>query len=342
MDFDLLLKQIQDWTNKVPLVILGSGSSVPFKLPSMWTLGEHLKKSISFADTDDQKQFEEFIVLLDKLKDLEVALHELRIRPNVLNEIIFKTWELVNKHDLEAYDQLVNEKIDFPLAELTKYLVYPTDKKLSIITTNYDRLAEYAASIAGAFICNGFAQNYLGHFTNQIHQSNFKALKGFNGQVNIWKVHGSLDWFKTQQEQDIQLPLRHTIPTDLKPSIVTPGLSKYFETQLEPFRTILTQADNEIENANGYLCIGYGFNDAHVQPKLITQIKNNKPIIVISKEITPKTKQAIIDNKSKAYILIEEANATDTRIYSSQFPTPEIIPNVSYWTLGEYLKLIKS
>lgn len=341
MDFDALLKQLQEWTNKVPLVILGSGASVSFGLPSMWALGEHLKNSISFSYTDDQIQFAEFLVQLDKLKDLELALQELRIRPKVLNEIIFKTWELVNKHDLEAYDQFVGNKIEFPLAELTKYLVYPTDKKLSIITTNYDRLPEYAASIAGAFICNGFAQNYLGHFTNQIHQSNIKSLKGFSGQVNIWKVHGSLDWFKTQQEQDVQLPLRHTIPADLKPSIVTPGLSKYFETQLEPFRTILTQADSEIENANSFLCIGYGFNDIHVQPKLITQIKNNKPIIVISKEITPKTKQAIIDNKSRAYILIEEANTTDTRIYSSLFTTPEIIPNVSYWTLGEYIKLIK-
>lgn len=89
------------------------------------------------------------------------------------------------------------------------------------------------------------------------------------------------------------------------------------------------------------MCIGYGFNDIHVQPKLITQIKNHKPIIVIAKEITPRTKQAIIDNKSKAYILIEEANTNDTRIYSSLFTKPEIIPNVSYWTLSEYLKLIK-
>jgi hypothetical protein len=342
MNFDALLKQLQDWTNKVPLLILGSGASVPFKLPSMWTLGAHLKSSISFSDSDDQWQFNEFVANLDRLNDLELALQELHvIRPKVLNEVILKTWELVNKHDLEAYDQFISGKIEFPLAELTKYLIYPTDKKLSIVTTNYDRLAEYAASLADAFICNGFAQNYLGHFTNQIHQSNIKALRGFNGQVNIWKVHGSLDWFKTQQEQDIQIPLRHTIPVDLKPSIVTPGLSKYFETQLEPFRTIFTQADSEIEAANGFLCIGYGFNDIHVQPKLITQIKNHKPIIVISKELTPKTKEAIIGNKSKSYILIEEANTTDTRIYSSLFPT-EIIPNVSYWTLAEYLKLIKS
>jgi hypothetical protein len=342
MDKDILLKLLQDWTNKVPLIILGSGASVPFKLPSMWTLGEHLKKTISFGDKDDQTQFDNFIVHLDKLKDLELALSEIHIRPKVLEEIIFKTWELVNKHDIEAYDLFVNGKIEFPLAELTKYLLSTTDRKLSIITTNYDRLAEFAASLAGAFICNGFASNYMGHFTNLIHLNNFASLKGFNGQVNIWKVHGSLDWFKNNQEQDFQFPLRHSIPIDYKPSIVTPGLTKYLETQLEPFRTILTQADTEIENAKGYLCIGYGFNDIHVQPKLIAQIKKHKPIIVITKELTLKTKQSIIDNKSNSYILIEEANKTDTRIYSSLFIGPEIIPKVSYWSLGEYLKLIKS
>ncbi len=32
MDFDTLLKQLQDWTNKVPLVILGSGASISFGL----------------------------------------------------------------------------------------------------------------------------------------------------------------------------------------------------------------------------------------------------------------------------------------------------------------------
>lgn len=340
MDKDAFLKTLQDWTNKVPLIILGSGASVPFKLPSMWALGEHLITSIHFSDKDDQEQFEKFIIQLDKLKDLELALHEIHIRPNVLNAIIFKTWELVNKHDIEAYDLFVNGAIEFPLATLTQHLLSTTDKRLSIITTNYDRLAEYAASLSGAFICNGFASNYMGHFTNLIQQNNFASLKGFNGQVNIWKVHGSLDWFKNNQDQDIQFPLRHGIPSNYKPSIITPGLTKYLETQLEPFRTILTQADNEIENAKGYLCIGYGFNDIHVQPKLIAQIKKHKPIIVITKELSPKTKQSIIDNKSNSYILMEEANTNDTRVYSSLFSGPEIIPNVSYWTLAEYLKLI--
>ena len=42
MDFDALLKQLQDWSNKVPLLVLGSGASVSFVLP--WrTLETHIR-----------------------------------------------------------------------------------------------------------------------------------------------------------------------------------------------------------------------------------------------------------------------------------------------------------
>ena len=100
-------------------------------------------------------------------------------------------------------------------------------------------------------------------------------LKGYKGQVNIWKVHGSLDWFETPNKENVYLPLSENIPQGHKPLIVTPGLSKYAETHKEPYRTIFTQADTEIQKANGFLCIGYGFNDEHVQPKLIQQIKRS-------------------------------------------------------------------
>lgn len=338
MDLDALLKQLQDWTNRVPLIILGSGASVPFRLPSMWALGEHIKNSISFVDVDDQQQFEKFKVLFDTNGDLEATLSELQLRDNVLNEIVCKTWELVNKSDLEAYEQFLQTKDDFPLAKLTEYLLSTANKKLSIVTTNYDRIAEYAASFAKAIICTGYAQNYIGHFSNAIHQNPLTTIKGYHGQVNIWKVHGSLDWFKTKNDENIQLPLRHSVPFDGKPSIVTPGLSKYLETHNEPYRTIFAQADNEIEAANGFLCIGYGFNDIHVQPKLIEKIKS-KPIIVLTKELTPKTKQAILSGNCKQYILMEEINGTDTKVYSSSFGE-DIIPNVNYWALKEYLELI--
>lgn len=339
MDIEALLIQLQEWTNRVPLLILGSGASVPFKLPSMWRLGEHIKNNITFDDLDDQLQFNQFKSSFDVNGDLEATLSEVKLNPKILEQIVFKTWELVNKADIEAYEKFINKTIDFPLTKLTEHLIGTAGKKLSIITTNYDRLAEYAASFAEAIICTGYAQNYIGYFSNSIHSNNLTSLKGYKGQVNIWKVHGSLDWFKTKDDEAIQLPLRHIIPNDFTPLIVTPGSTKFELTHLEPFRTIFTQADKEIEEANGFLCIGYGFNDIHVQPKLIAQIKKNKPIIVITKELTPKTKQSIIDNKCKQYILIEDANGKDTKVYSSMLGE-HIIPDVSYWALSEYLKLI--
>jgi len=342
MEIDALFKLIQDWTNRVPLIILGSGASVPFRLPSMWTLGEHLKSSISFTEPEDIKQYEIFKETLNKTKDLESTLLQIQLRPHVLDKIIFETWSLVNRHDIEAFEQLLGGKTEFPLAELTTHLLQSAQRKVSIVTTNYDRLAEYAASFSNAFICTGFSQNFIGHFSKSIHKQDLTKLNGFKGQINIWKVHGSLDWFKSEEESDRQLPYRTTIPINHKPLIVTPGLSKYYETQLEPFRTIFTEADNEIENATSYLCIGYGFNDIHVQPKLLAQIKSGKPIIVITKELTPKTKQSIIDARCKQYILIEEANGKDTRVYSSSFSGEQIIPDVNYWSLSEYLNLIKN
>lgn len=339
MDFEALLKQLQDWTNKVPLLILGSGASVPFGLPSMWTLGEHLKNSLSFDNDTDNAQLEAFKISLDESNDLEKALLAIRLNENVLKAVIKTTWQLISEADLKAYEQLVLNGKETPLVILMRYLLSTTDRKISVVTTNYDRIAEYCASIAEAFICTGYAQNYIGHFSDNIHSNALANIKGFGGQVNIWKVHGSLDWFESPNKENVHLPSRKDVPQDYKPLIVTPGLSKYAETHNEPYRTIFAQADNEIQKANGYLCIGYGFNDVHVQPKLIQQIKT-KPIIVITKELTPKTKETIIDGGCKNFILIEENNGTNTKVYSSS-QGEHIIENVSYWNLSEYLKRIQ-
>src|SRR5690606_14450095 len=161
MDFDALLKQLQDWTNKIPLVILGSGASVPFGLPSMWTLGKHLKNTLVFEDDADKEQFEAFKKSLDKSNDLEKALLGIQLNENVLKAVIKATWELIAEADLKAYEQFVLKGKEVPLVNLMQYLLSTTNRKLSIVTTNYDRIAEYSASTAEAFICTGYAQNYI-------------------------------------------------------------------------------------------------------------------------------------------------------------------------------------
>ncbi len=331
-----LLKRVQAIVNGIPLVILGSGSSIPYGIPSMSDLGEYIKTHVILAGKDDIAQFATFKQNLDTSKDLEKALSGMNLNENVLKAIIEQTWNYINYSDLKAYENFISGH-DFPLAELVKYLISHTKKQVSIVTTNYDRIAEYAASFASALICNGFEQNYFGNFAIDTESNNGS---GYKGRVKIWKVHGSLDWFKTSDEQNVQIPLRNSIPSMLIPSIVTPGLSKYSETHKEPYRTIFGKADNEIKNSNAYLCIGYGFNDDHVQPLLIQGIKAGKPIIVLSKKITEKAKQTIINNGCKHYILFEEHSDTDTNVYSSEFGD-QIIENVSLWDLAFIIGYIK-
>jgi hypothetical protein len=334
-------KELEEWTNQVPLIILGSGASIPYDIPSMIELGEYLKNNITFTEDKDKQQFDSFKTEFDKNKDLESTLLNMQLRDAVLNEIVYKTWELINQKDIEFYEKLLQDNSIMPLSELITYLLNTAQRKLTIVTTNYDRLAEYAASIANAFICNGFAQSYYGNFSTNIHKNDFTKTNGFAGQVNLWKVHGSLDWFR-KDGINFHLALRNAIPNNYIPSIVTPGLRKYEQSfSEEPFRPIFTEADNAIKNATSFLCIGYGFNDKHVHTTLLSQIKSNKPIIVITKELTAKTKDTIIKNNCKNYVLFEQANSNDTRVYSSFFKGKQIIPDVNCWELKEYLKLIK-
>jgi hypothetical protein len=308
----------------------------------MGALGDHLKSAISFLDKQDQDQFEEFKSYLNKFGDLEKALSDLNLGENVLNAIIGETWRLISNKDLSAYEGFICSGIQCPLSKLLSHLLTTAGKKASIITTNYDRLVEYAASMAGAFINTGYIQNYFGQFGINPQVGKAIGLKGYSGEVNVWKVHGSLDWFKVNGDSDVHLPLRQTIPRGHEPSIVTPGLSKYAKTHLEPYRSIFTQADKEIEAANGYLCVGYGFNDMHVQPKIITQIKREKPILLITYKLTDNAKKLIMGNGCKQYALIEAADdSNDTRIYSSGLGELTI-KNESYWQLDKFLTLIKS
>jgi hypothetical protein len=341
MDDEVLLKLIQKWTNGIPLLILGSGASVPFGIPSMFELGEYLKNTISFSDSEDIKLFERFKTEFDRSGNLESTLLTLQLNDRITHEIVCKTWTLVNERDLQLYENMLQEKVVIPLSDLIRHLIRTAQKKISIITTNYDRVAEYASYLADAYVCNGFAQGVYGHFSMETLNNNYSTLQGYSGQVNIWKVHGSLDWFKTKNDVDFSIPLRKTVPNEYTPAIVTPGIEKYAKTHLEPYRAIFAKADEEIKKATAFLCIGYGFNDNHVHPILLEEIKRGKPIIVITKELTNNTKKAIIDDQCKQYVLIEQSSPSDSRIYSSLFEGEKIIPNEEIWQLNKYLTLIQ-
>ncbi len=335
-----LLTFIQKWINYVPTIILGSGASVPYRIPGMYALGNYIISNCKFENLEDTEIFTQFAAKFKETEDLETSLLEIKVSKKVVETIVGKTWECINEADLLAYDKILSSEYTLPLKELLAYLIKASDHKVSIITTNYDRIAEYATSEINAYINNTFSQNYIGKSNTNLAKILPANLIGYSGIVEILKVHGSLDWFRSKEDIKYQLPFRKAIPDGFIPSIVTPGVSKYEETHNEPYRTIFSKADNIIESSKTFFCVGYGFNDNHFQPKLIDQIKNGKPIIVLARTLTEKTKQSIINNNCKNYFLFERADDNQTRIYSSKLEEP-IIEDSNIWSFDEFINLIK-
>jgi NAD-dependent SIR2 family protein deacetylase len=329
---DKFAKIIQKYLEKQPVILLGAGATIPYGLPSMPELADHLKASIK----NDSDEWEAFLSALDRIKDLEKTLQETQLSPALTDEIITKTWEFVNQKDLECYGNFaVEPQKDFPLKDLFSKLLQSHPKHVKVITTNYDRVAEYAADLEGADIHTGFSGRYLLSFTQNYLQNHHNQ-----SRVDIWKVHGSLDWFKRENGTDFSSPLAKEIPKNTTPLVVTPGTVKYQKTHLEPYRTIMNKADDTLLQAACFLCIGYGFNDEHVQPKLIQQVQQKKtPIVTITKKLTEAGRKLLLKDPIKTIVLENaENNKTCFHYFEDNKCKSETLDG-NFWQLGEFLNL---
>lgn len=329
-------KQAQSYYAQSPTIILGSGASAAFGMSGMWDLAQYLKANIDMDvfENDDNIKWDEFVTLLDQGVDLETALHRVDMSDTLTSQIVTNTWKLINKEDLGVFGQSLAERNFFPLGRLLSHYFRSTANSIDIVTTNYDRLGEYASEQEGLHHYSGFSHGYRRLFKEASYLRCSRV-------VNIWKVHGSLDWFKSSSGEVIGFSNLPYIPEGFSPSIVTPGNEKYRLTHLEPFRTIIAEADRAIENANSYLAIGFGFNDQHIQEKLIQKcVRDKASIVVITYQLSDATKKFLFDSGVENYLAIERgAYDGESIIYSSQIDEPITVED-DHWSLNGYLNLI--
>ena len=223
------------------------------------------------------------------------------------------------------------------LSRLLSYIFNSTQAQIDIVSTNYDRIGEYAAELANFSYYKGFGSGYINKtlFTTNRHESSKKQ----RGTINIWKVQGCLDWFQNSENKIIGITLANKIPENHFPCIVTPGDSKYIRAHFEPFRDIITEADKALDSANGFLCIGFGFNDNHIQPKLEQRLKQRIPIVVIAKNISEKTIDRISSIEGCRYILLDETTI-GTRVNSHLFSGVKKISKAGLWDLSNFIEVM--
>ncbi|HGK8961115.1 TPA: SIR2 family protein [Pseudomonas aeruginosa] len=329
-------KQAQDYYGKAPVIILGSGASAAHGMSGMGALAKHLvaHTDVSGLSAAELEVWEKFCQVLSNGIDLESALHQVTATEELTSRIVKATWALIKSEDIEIFQKSLQNTEIFPLSRLLEHMFKSSLKILNIVTTNYDRLAEYACDQGRIHHCTGFTHGFFRQLAAPTEITSAR-------RANIWKVHGSLDWFQSPLEDTVALSNIQGIPDNYQPQIVTPGTQKYQKTHLEPFRSIINNADQAINEAGSYLCIGYGFNDEHIQPKLMAKcLRQKTPITIITYTLSESAKKLILDGKAQNYLAIERGETDDQSIVYSSLDKNPLMVEKNIWSLEGYLSLI--
>lgn len=294
-----------------PVIILGSGASAAHGVPGMGALAAHLQAATPPTGwvSEEWTEWERFLGRLGAGDDLESALQAVRPTERQTQFITTETRAFLLPADRAVLDELIASRHALPLSRLYRHLFDSTHMTLNVVTPNYDRLAEYAADAADFSTFTGFGYGYL-----QSRARHAKTRIMINGKpsrtVSVWKVHGSLDWFQDSANQIIAVPGADSVPTGYAPLMITPGIDKYRLTHGEPFRTVLSCCDAALESARAYFCVGYGFNDEHVQTKLVERCdRDSVPLVIITRGLTSSARAFLGGGRCRQYLAIEAGPA---------------------------------
>lgn len=327
MEREDIFKAVQSAVKDTPLFIIGSGSSAPHGLPRMGVLGEHLLTQLDskYAGIACWDTFREN---LKNGMDLEAALLCVTLTQEMLIDVKCETWKLISSKDLELFDRIFFDNEILPLSGLIRKFYQAHPQKIDIITTNYDRVIEYACDSIGIPVSTGFEGCYKKRFTGTFLSRN---------TVNLLKVHGSLDVFRDAHDVAVSVPMLRELRPGLVPEIITPGRSKFEAILQGTPRQILSAADERIGQASGFLCIGYGFNDTQVQENIVSRIRTGVPIVVITQNVFDSAAH-LLANNAKHYISIQEGKKPDTTEICID-RTIEILDG-TFWSIDGFMDII--
>ena len=327
MNKDEVFTFIQKAVSAPPLILVGSGGSAPYGLPSMKDLGNHLISSLD-SKYSGNYSWDQFVENLNDGQDLETALSKLSLDNDIIEDIRKETWKLISEKDLDLFKSVVLANKVLAIGNLIKKFYQTHPKCVNVITTNYDRVIEYACDSLKLPICTGFSGLYLKDYCDEFPKKDI---------VNVIKVHGSLDMFRDTHGASLNIPLMKEMPFGVVPEIITPGLSKFQAVLKGNPRDLLSVSDRMIKKANSFLCIGYGFNDEQIQEKIITRIRQNTPIVVVTMKLSDSAAH-LITNNAKNFVTIQKGDKPNTTEFCIN--NKIIVLDGCFWSIDGFMEII--
>ncbi len=224
------------------------------------------------------------------IKNLNIVKNELNNGlKNFANNLLAAESNIINSDGSQiAAKYLIDFLISFSSRPATK-------ERLNIFTTNYDRIIEYAAELAGIRLIDRFVGNVNPIFRASrvmvdMHY-NPPGIRGepryLEGVVQYCKLHGSIDWSMTENViRRFALPYGvksvESFVHEAQSMMIYPNSSKDRETAEYPYVELFRDFATHLCQPNSTILIyGYSFGDEHINRVLIDMLTIPSTHIVI-------------------------------------------------------------
>ncbi|GIZ07911.1 SIR2 family protein [Flavobacterium sp. UMI-01] len=281
------------------LILTGAGASMDVGGPSMKTLWNLADKKYQVKDpleiNPDENGLEKICkevkhdytdtnleTLLSKIEgtihfndDLEVELNNQEVKLSKIREEVFKIIKT------ECSILCPTDATKFPHKVLLEKLLQRkvTSPRIKVFTLNYDLLFEYASEKLNAIMIDGFSFTFPRTFSGRyfdydiVQRENSKVQEEDNFIQRVFhlhKLHGSVNWERNGDKTIIK-------DNPKKPLMVYPREAKYEDSYDQPFFEMMArfQRNLRINNDTLLLCIGYSFNDKHINSAIEEALNQN-------------------------------------------------------------------
>jgi len=341
------------------LLVVGTGASMGLDPRfGMGALSKELQEKIPGSIAGNKEVISQWETVSKKLAQglgLESALNGVD-NESLLEKIVQATGDFVAGLDKERGLKILDNPDDFPLGLLIQKLLAgrpETDPVLNIVTTNYDLLIEHWCDSQKLPYIDGFVGGIRGYhkWDEAISRMSevkavpigkkMKRIQAIKRHIRLFKEHGSIHWFFDEKTKEIfadhSLAYEKTSNSSLSRFIITPGGSKYRKAfdNFDCFK----MADDATTRSDAFIFVGYGFNDTHVQKKILVELKQNKkPGIIITRGLSTNIEDllaqaervwAVYKNSSQ----LGQIDESGALVYNKKFKNPLEVKDRPLWKI---------
>ncbi len=273
------------------MLLLGAGASIPAGIPAINKMTEEFFKNpignFVFDDSQDMENLDTNLPIISKVTeeffgqmDLELMMSLIiRMQDKQELELLtnkFSDLKKIKDDELRTIRQLIQFFIRKKCENIQsiQYLWtlpgLPHLPPLDIFTLNYDGTIEIFCEQNSISYTDGFDPNW-----------NPAIFATQNNEFNLYKLHGSLYWFRTPSGKRIKVPMKGLNVSDLKyltddsvsEMMIYPAINKNKESMV--YSWISQKFKENLNRFEVCIIIGYSFRDEDIKETLKESLTSN-------------------------------------------------------------------